>query len=725
MKRLYASLLFIFYMLATMAWHGDVTVSTPASKMVLTAEEGGTLYIIYYGTGMATSADSLKKDSKRKPQPALPTFGTDDLQQPIALQVAHSDGCQNTELHVEAYENIVNERHTTHIFTLKDNVHDFQIRLFYKAYSHVDMIETWTEIVHHEPSAVSLNRFDSAVVPVFSDEAWLTHFHGEWAYEARMVQERLTDGIKTIANTDGSRNAQTSMPSLMLTLGQSPAENSGTTIGVSLCWSGNYELRTASVAGERHLLMAGICPQASHYMLDADTTFATPHLAMTVSESGMGGVSRNFHRWAREEGMLHRGVKYGDLLLNSWEGVYFDITEKRITDMIDDIADMGGELFVMDDGWFGSKYQRDNESALGDWTVDVRKLPGGIRALTKAARKRKIKFGIWIEPEAVNTKSCLYEQHPDWVLKKKGHRQTMGRGGTQLLLDLTNPDVQAFVVDMVTRLLTENPEIAYIKWDANVPMNNYGSDYLPLSRQQNIYVDYHKGLEKVLRSIRERFPDVVIQDCASGGGRANYGLLPFFDEYWLSDNNDALQRLKIQYGASMFFPANAMATHIGSSPDHTTGRRIPVKFRCDVAMNGRMGLELQPKHMSSDERRQVMTAIADYKQMRQTIQCGEMYRLKSPYSEDGFCATQYVGNGECVLLVYKTDNADEGLTARLRLQALQPDGLYVFEEKNIENGKPACSIDGKTYSGEMLMDTGLQIPMNGDFASRVFLLKRL
>ena len=294
-----------------------------------------------------------------------------------------------------------------------------------------------------------------------------------------------------------------------------------------------------------------------------------------------------------------------------------------------------------------------------------------------------------------------------------------------MLLDLTNPDVQAFVVDMVTRLLTENPEIAYIKWDANVPMNNYGSDYLPLSRQQNIYVDYHKGLEKVLRSIRERFPDVVIQDCASGGGRANYGLLPFFDEYWLSDNNDALQRLKIQYGASMFFPANAMATHIGSSPDHTTGRRIPVKFRCDVAMNGRIGLELQPKHMSSDERRQVMTAIADYKQMRQTIQCGEMYRLASPYSEDGFCATQYVGNGECVLLVYKTDNADEGLTARLRLQALQPDGLYVFEEKNIENGKPACSIDGKTYSGEMLMDTGLQIPMNGDFASRVFLLKRL
>ena len=233
-----------------------------------------------------------------------------------------------------------------------------------------------------------------------------------------------------------------------------------------------------------HHFYAGIDPQSSEYILDPKQTFETPHLALTFSKEGLSGASRNFHRWARTEGMLHRGMKTGDILLNSWEGLYFDIDEERMLQMMDDISKFGGELFVMDDGWFGDKYPRLNDSSsLGDWVVDKNKLPNGLDALTKAARERGIKFGIWIEPEMVNTKSELFERHPEWALQTKGRQLKLGRGGTQLVLDMTNPEVQDFVFGVVDNLLTQNPDIAYIKWDANASIQNYGSLYLPKNRQ--------------------------------------------------------------------------------------------------------------------------------------------------------------------------------------------------------------------------------------------------
>jgi alpha-galactosidase len=395
--------------------------------------------------------------------------------------------------------------------------------------------------------------------------------------------------------------------------------------------------------------------------------------------------------------------------------------------MMDDISKFGGELFVMDDGWFGNKYQRNNDSStLGDWVVDKKKLPGGIKSLVDAARQKNIKFGIWIEPEAVNTKSELFDKHPEWVLQTKGRELKLGRGGTQLVLDMTNPEVQDFAFKIVDDLLTQYPEIAYIKWDANASIQNVGSLYLPMEKQSNLYVDYHLGLLKVLQRIREKYPNVVIQDCASGGGRANYGLLPYFDEFWTSDNTDALQRVFIQWGTSLFFPANAMAAHINHCPYWNTGGRvIPIKFRCDVAMSGRLGIELQPKDMTDEERQQCTTCFKDYKELREVVQTGNLYRLVNPYNRKGVASLMYVDDAQQqgALFVYKTDNYYNQSLPRIRLAGLDPDKTYTITEKNVRVWKEPCSLSGKQFSGRFLMEVGIEVPLWEDYASRIFAIK--
>ena len=708
------------------AWQGDVTVQTPNTQLLLHAWEGGDLRMSYYGTKEATF-QQLRDASDDLNFSAMPAFGTVGAIHLPALQVQHADGDLCLEMRVTNYELRSEDRANVHVFTMEDKLQPVTVRVFYKAYKNVDIIETWTEIVNGEKKAIILKRFDSGHLAIRQGDVWLTHLHGNWGAEAVPTQERLTAGVKTIRNSDGARNSHVDAPELMLSLDGEPQEQTGRTIGVVLCWSGNYELRINTTDNHQHHLYAGIDPQSSEYVLEPKETFETPHLALTYSTEGMGGVSRTFHRWARTEGMFHRGMKTGEILLNSWEGIYLDITEERIIQMMDDISKFGGELFVMDDGWFGDKYPRKvDNSSLGDWVVDKQKLPNGIKALTDAARQRGIKFGIWIEPEMTNTVSELYEQHPDWVLQVKGRELKQGRGGTQVVLDMTNPKVQDFVFGVVDNLMTQYPEIYYIKWDANSSIENYGSLYLPKNKQNNLSIDWHRGLINVLKRVRAKYPDLVIQDCASGGGRANYGLLPYFDEFWVSDNTDALQRVYIQYGTSLFFPANAMAQHInGANYWNTGGRTTPVKFRCDVAMTGRLGIELQPSHMNDEERQQCTQAFADYKALRPTVQTGNLYRLISPYSRKGVSSLMYVDDQrqKAVFFVYKIENYINQPVPRFRMAGLDPDRVYTLSERNVRVGQKPCTLDGKKFSGRFLMDVGIEVPLREEYASRVFELK--
>ena len=316
MKRLVLLLFPLIGTLSAAAWSGDVSIETPNTMLILHAGEGQDLRMAYYGPRV-TSLQELRSAGADLNSSALPAFGTVDMVQLPALQVLHADGDLNLELRVDNYEVKAESASKTHIFTMQDKLQPVTVKVFYKVYDRVDIIETWTEIVNTEKKAITLKRYDSGHLVLRQGDVWITHMHGNWAAETEPTSEPLTGGVKTIRNTDGTRNAHLDAPEVMVSLDGRPQENSGLVIGAALCWSGNFELRFNTISHREHHFYAGIDPQSSEYVLDPKQKFETPHLAFTFSNEGLSGASRNFHRWARTEGMLHRGMKTGDILLNS------------------------------------------------------------------------------------------------------------------------------------------------------------------------------------------------------------------------------------------------------------------------------------------------------------------------------------------------------------------------------------------------------------------------
>ncbi len=708
-----------------------VDISTPKTSLILDAEKGGGLRLLHYGNRMESTDIATLKDAGAINRNAYPVYGILP-QGEAAMSVTHADGNMTTDVEVTGINTTTapdGAKVTT--IAMRDKVYPFDLNVNYRTYPGEDVIETWVDVTNNEKGTVRLNRFMSGYLPVRYGDVWLSQLYGSWANEGKLSQTPLNHGVRMIKNKDRVRNSHTSHAEIMLSLDGKPQENTGRTIGAALEYSGNYKLFIDTDDSDYHHFFAGINEENSAYNLKKGESFVTPPLALTYSEEGLSGVSRNFHRWGRNH-RLHNGDKERSILLNSWEGVYFDIDEAGMANMMKDIADMGGELFVMDDGWFGAKYPRDNDStSLGDWVVDTDKLPNGIQGLIDTAKANGVKFGIWIEPEMTNTVSELYEKHPEYIIKAANRPATQGRGGTQLVLDLANPKVQDIVFTVVDTLMRKYPEIDYIKWDANAPIMDHGSQYLTADNQSHLYIDYHKGFETVLNRIRKAHPDVTIQACASGGGRANWGVLPWFDEFWTSDNNDALQRIYMQWGTSYFFPAIAMGSHISASPNHQTFRRIPVKFRADVAMSGRLGLELQPKNMTDEEKAIVKNAIADYKKIRPIVQFGDIYRLVSPYDGKGIASLMYVNpdKNDAVFYWWKTETFMNQQLPRVVMAGLDPDKTYTVHELNRIDNEP-LSFEGKSFTGRYLMSNGLEIPLthkvdyhkNTDYASRILRL---
>ena len=705
----------------------QVTIQTKNTTMVLDVENGKQPQYVYFGTKLSDYDLSHLQTPRNGRMDAYPVYGL-NCPAEAALAMRHSDGNMSTAMYVTGME----RQGDVIRITLKDPVYPTSAVLCYKAYQDEDMIETWAEIQNGEAKPVTLTQFASICLPVRRGNVWLSHFYGSWANESQLVEEPLLAGEKVIKNKDGSRNSHTDHAEVMFSLDGKGQENTGDVIGAALCYSGNYQLKIDTDDTEYHYFFAGINPDNSEYHLKKGETFTTPKVALSYSKAGLSGVSRNFHKWGRKY-MLAHGNKERKILLNSWEGVYFDINQQGMDQMMGDIASMGGELFVMDDGWFGDKYPRKTDnSSLGDWVVDKNKLPEGIEGLLRDAKKHGIKFGIWIEPEMTNSVSELYEAHPDWIIKAPKRDAVQGRGGTQLILDMGNPKVQDFVFGVVDNLMTKYPEIDYIKWDANMPILNHGSQYLTMNDQSHLYIEYHRGLEKTCQRVREKYPDLTIQACASGGGRANWGVLPYFDEFWVSDNTDALQRIYMQWGTSYFFPAIAMASHISATPNHTVFRTTAMKYRIDVAMSGRLGMEIQPKNMTDDEKELCRKAIAEYKQIRPIVQFGDIYRLVSPYDKQGLASLMYVNEqkSKSVFFWWKTESFQNEHLPRVKMAGLDASKNYKVHELNRIDLKP-MDIEGKTFSGAYLMNHGLEMPYRNepewskktDWSSRVLLLE--
>lgn len=724
MVRYISCLLFIVWGAFSSANAQDYLLSTPNTSLLLTAKPGEAARIHYYGTRIEKDRIQQIYDAGLALRSeSYPAFGIHSYNDK-AMQVTHVDGNMSLEMVVESVKQYeVPEAEMTEIL-LKDKVYPFFIKQCYKAYKNSDVIGTWIEITHQEKKPITMYKFASAFVPIRRGDNWLTHLHGTWGAENMLQEEKLTDGQKVIKNEDGVRNTTNENPSIMLTLDGKPQEETGHVFGATLAWSGNYTIKLDVDNNRVVKLYAGINEDASYYTLDPKKTFVTPEFAMTYSTSGKGGVSRNFHRWARMYKLSHADANR-DILLNSWEGVYFKVNQEVMDQMMKDMSQLGGELFVMDDGWFGDKYPRDGGStSLGDWMVCKKKLPQGIEGLIASAKKYGIKFGIWIEPEMTNTKSELYEKHPDWIICQNNRTPSKGRGGTQMILDMSNPEVQDFVFGVVDNLMTNNPEIAYIKWDANASIMNYGSYYLPKDRQSHLYIEYHKGLNNVLERIRAKYPNLLMQACASGGSRVNYGLLPYFGEFWTSDNTDAYQRIYMQWGVSSFYPAIAMASHVSADRNHQTGRRTPLKFRFDVAMSGRLGMEMQPKDMTEGDKEFAKRAIKAYKEIRPIVQHGDLYRLVSPYDKVGFASLMYATpeKDKAVFYAYRMEYLLNQVTPRVRMTGVDPQKQYKLVEMTPLKEDKKNSLDGKVVSGKLLMEEGIEVPFSGEYSSVVMQL---
>ena len=654
------------------------------------------------------------------------TFGTNHVFE-AAFRAIQADGNTSTELGYisSRKENIDNNTIRT-IIELKDEYYDLFVTINYKAYQQEDIIEQWVEIRNGQGKNIRLMNFASSDLSFNATDYYVSHFHGDWSNEMNMSEQKLTEGIKIIDSKLGVRANQFTHPSFLLSIDETLSETSGIAIGGTLAWPGNFQFCFEVDNYNKLRILSGANPYASEYTLENGETLKTPSFLYTYSNEGAGKITRNFHKWARKYG-IKNGNKERSILLNNWEATYFDFDEAKLTKIIDDAAKMGFELFLLDDGWFGNKYPRNNDRAgLGDWQTNKKKLPRGIPYLIQECKKRNIKFGIWVEPEMVNPNSELYENHPDWVISQPHRERTPQRN--QLNLDLSNPEVQKFVFNTIDNILQENPGIEYVKWDCNRYVFNSGSPYLPADKQSHLFFDYAKHAMEIMKNVSEKYPDITFMACSGGGGRIDYGSMQYFDEYWISDNNDPLQRIITQWGSQYFFPTIGLASHVSVSPNHISGRSMSLKCRFDIAMAAKLGMDLQPSQMTKEEYSFSQNAIKTYKEIRNTILMGDLYRILSPYKSNR-TVYMYVNENksEAVIFNFLVRKEVYAKPKAIVLQGLDPDKMYTLQEINKESERRSNfrKYEGKSFSGDYLMKVGLNFTMSNEMESIVFKLNEV
>lgn len=687
-----------------------ILIETKNASLVLTVAGNQRVLQSYFGKKLAAASISRISGGRE----AYLTAGMENQFEP-AIRMVHNDGNPSLDLRYVSHNTRQDGNRTITDILMKDPVYPVEVTLHYTTWADEDVFSCQTIIKHQEKKPVMLTQYASGMLHFNADQYWLTQFHGDWAREVNMVEEQLTHGIKSLESKLGARTNFYQTQFYFLSLNGPSDETTGETIAGTLNWTGNFQFTFEVDQRNALRVRSGINPYASEYYLAPNETFTTPEMVFTWSGNGKGQASRNLHRWARNYAVLN-GKEERMVLLNNWEATYTKFDENRLVELFDEGKKLGVDLFLLDDGWFGNNHPRnDDKTGLGDWEPNKTKLPHGIGYLVEEAEKRGLHFGIWLEPEMVNPKSDLYKAHPDWILKLPNREEHYGRN--QLVLDLTNPKVQDFVFRTVDDLLTQNPRLAYIKWDCNRSMTNAYSPYLK-EKQSHLYIEYTRSLYKVLERIRAKYPKLPIMLCAGGGGRTDYGAMKYFTEFWPSDNTDGLERIFIQWGYSYFFPANTISAHVTSM-----GKNQSLKFRTDVAMMGRLGYDIRTNNFTPQDIEFTNNAIKTYKKISPVIQQGDQFRLVSPYEEDR-AVLMYVNNQKTssILFQYFTTPRRKNIFTNVRLQGLDPMKTYRIREINLYPGTKSNSPENeKQYTGEYLMGIGLNIAPRGlAYTSNVF-----
>ena len=637
-----------------------------------------------------------------------PVMGTEDYYEPT-FEIRHADGNPTSVL---KYVNHTADGNLTTI-RLRDEVYPVEVTLYYKVFPEEDIIQQWTEITHHEKGKVYLGRYASSMLYFEADNYHLTEYASDWAKEMQMQSQELKFGKKVLDSRLGARANLMAQPFFEVGLGGPVREDEGTVLMGTLGWTGNF--RFTFEVDNQHVLriVSGINHDASTYLLKKDDTFRTADFYFTLSNKGVGEGSRRFQRWMMNH-QLHKAKDDRMTLLNNWENTYFDFDEEKLVALFGEAKDLGVDLFLLDDGWFGNKYPRkDDHAGLGDWQVTQSKLPQGIPSLVKKAKENGVAFGIWIEPEMVNPQSELAEKHPEWLIQLPSRDTYYFRN--QMVLDLCNPEVQDFVFGVVDNLMQENPEIRFMKWDCNSPITNIYSPYLK-ENQGNIYVDYVRGLYNVLDRVKAKYPDLYMMMCSGGGGRSDVRGLNYFTEYWCSDNTDPIERIFIQWGYSHFMPAKAMCAHVTE-----WNRRASIKFRVDVAFQGKLGFDIGLRNLSDEDRQYCRQAIKEYNRLKEVVWSPELYRLVSPYGGQ-HCVVQRVTPDKSHSLVFAYDihpRYGESILPT-RLKGLDAEAKYKVKEICLMPGRQSwLSCNDKVYTGDYLMKVGIKVTSSNDLVSHI------
>ncbi len=705
--------LFTFFISALYAQKNRIiAIETQHNAIALQVGEDLRVATVYFGTKLKdTSEYKLVHQMYRRGDDysgilnaAYTPAGSRNLVEP-AIEVTHANG--NTSLDLQYVSHSIDKTDANVSVTsvqLRDPAYALEVTLFFKVFYREDVVEQWAVIRNKEKGSITMQKFASANLYLTAGNYWLKQFHGDWAKEMQPEETQLTHGIKVLDSKLGTRAHLYQPPAFIVSLDKPATEDEGKVLLGQLEWSGNFKIDLEVDPLNNLRLIAGINPFASEYVLKPNQQFETPAFVFTFSDKGIGEASRRLHRWARNY-KLYDGNGSRMTLLNNWESTFFNFNETVLADLIKDTKKLGVDVFLLDDGWFGNKYPRnDDKAGLGDWQENVQKLPHGIGYLVKEAQNNGVKFGIWVEPEMVNPKSELYFKHPEWVIKQPNREEHLFRN--QLVLDLSNPKVQDFVFGILDNLFTKNPDLAFIKWDCNAVIYNAYSSFL--NKQSQLYVDYVKGLYKVLDRVRAKYRKVQMMLCSGGGGRVDYGALKYFNEFWLSDNTDPFERIFIQYEYSYFYPAISHSNHV------TDWGKQPLKYRTDVAMMGKLGFDIVVNKLPPQDLKFAQQAVKTYDSIKNVIWHGDLFRLADPH-ENPFASVIYVNEAQdrAVMFNYLTGNRyGNGTLSPIKLKGLNADKKYTVREINLYPGTPSPLRSNTVYSGDYLMTAGFNPDVN-------------
>ena len=670
-----------------------------------------------------TNTDNIDDFMLEMTPQEYPGYGSTDLRTP-AVELQFSDGTSATDFRYESHniyagKNKLNNLPATYVedeneamtleLTLVDSLKNVKLILSYSVFEEFDAITRSVKIINESYEDVNINRVLSANVDFRDSDYELLQLSGAWARERHIIRKEIRSGSQSIGSRRGSSShAQNPFMALVR---KDTTEQHGEVYGFSLIYSGNFLANVEVDMYENARAQIGINPFDFTWLLKSKEEFTAPEAVLVYSNEGLTGMSHIYNCLYGKR--LCKG-KYRDevrpILINNWEATYFDFNETKIKEIAREATNLGMELFVLDDGWFGKR--DDDNSSLGDWFVNEEKLKGGLNKLATEINEMGLQFGLWFEPEMVSPISELYKEHPDWCIHIPGRNRSEAR--RQLILDYSREDVCNYIIEKISEVLSSAP-ISYVKWDMNRNMSEIGSAKLPANRQREVAHRYILGLYKVLEEITTRFPDVLFESCSGGGGRFDPGMLYYMPQTWTSDNTDAIERLKIQFGTSMVYPNASIGCHVSAVPNHQVDRITPIETRGVVAMSGNFGYELDITKLPESEKEIIKEQVKLYKEIRETIQFGKCYRLSSPF-ENNDVAWMFISKDceEIIVSFVRTLAKPNSKFISLKLVGLDESSKYEILGENIIVG------------GDELMNIGLNVPeLKGDYQAKMWRLKKV